>query len=362
MNRLKVKLSGLHLENPVMPAAGPPIRNGEAALAAAQGGAGAIVTKTISDKAAQVPKQCMAQIPGGFLNTELWSELEPEHWLEHEYPKVKETGLPIIVGLGYTQEQIEKLAKRVEPFADALELSTHYLGDDPSPVVDAIKAAKGAVDLPVYVKLSPQIDIKRFATAAQDAGADGLVLINSLGPCLDIDIETGKPLMGSSTGYGWLSGNAIFPVALGAVYEAYKYVDIPILGVGGISSGQQAIKMIMAGAQAVQVCTAAILEGPGIYGRIARQMEKYMEERGIYGLDEIRGLAHQHQREQDLDRWLPQVDADKCTACGLCAQSCVYSAIDIKDYAIIDEERCFGCGLCMTRCKFGAITPKYADV
>lgn len=361
MSKLQVEFSGLKLQNPVMPAAGPPVKDGNAAMAAAQGGAGAIVTKTISDRGADVPKQCMAQIKGGFLNTELWSELSPEHWLEHEYSKVKETGLPVIVGLGYTAQQINKLAKAVKPFADALELSTHYLGHDPTPVVEAIKAAKKAVDLPVYVKLSPQIDIELFATAAEKAGADGLVLINSLGPCLDIDLESGRPLMGSKTGYGWMSGRAIFPVALRAVYEAYKHVDIPILGVGGISSGEDAIKMIMAGAQAVQVCTAAILEGPKVYGKIAGQMEKYLEERNIESLDEIRGIAHGHQRDSDLARWLPIIDPEACTACGLCAKSCVYGAITIDGYAVVDEERCFGCGLCMTRCKFGAISPKYQE-
>lgn len=361
MNRLEVEFAGLKLKNPVMPAAGPPIKDGPAAVAAAKGGAGAIVTKTISTEAAKVPRQNMAEIRGGFLNTELWAEQSPEHWLEHEYPVVKGTGLPIIVGLGYTADQIESLARKVAPFADALELSTHYLGDDPSPVVAAVKAAKKAVDLPVFVKLSPQIDIKLFATAAQDAGADGLVLINSLGPCLDIDIETGKSLMGSTTGYGWMSGSAILPVALRAVYEAYKYVDIPILGVGGISSGRDAVKMIMAGATAVQVCTAAILEGPGIYGKIARQMEKFMEERGIESLEEIRGLAHKHQRQEDLQRWQPKIDADLCTACGRCAQSCVYHAIEIDRYAKVDYDLCAGCGLCITRCKFGAIAPKDND-
>src|SRR6056297_1950570 len=142
MANISVKLFDMELKNPVMPAAGPPVKDGKAAHKAKAGGASAIVTKTISVKAAKVPRPNMAQVRGGFMNTELWSELSPEKWLEDEYPLVKKTGLPVIVGLGYTAEEIKELAVKVEPFADALELSTHYLGDDPSPIINSIKAAK----------------------------------------------------------------------------------------------------------------------------------------------------------------------------------------------------------------------------
>ena len=103
----------------------------------------------------------------------------------------------------------------------------------------------------------------------ENAGADGLVMINSFGPCMGIDVESGLPLMGSREGYGWLSGAAIKPLAVRCVYDAAKIVKIPIFGVGGIASGRDAAEMFMAGASAVQVCTAGILKGPGIYGKIA---------------------------------------------------------------------------------------------
>ncbi|AGB41013.1 dihydroorotate dehydrogenase family protein [Halobacteroides halobius DSM 5150] len=359
MTNLSLDLFGIDFANPVMPAAGPPIKDGKAAHKAKEGGAGAIVTKTISVKAAQVPRPNMAEVKSGFINTELWSELSPEQWLEEEYPKVKETGLPVIVGLGYSAEEIKELAQKVEPYADALELSTHYLGDDTSPVVNSIKAAKEATDIPVIVKVSPQVDIPVFAKAAEEAGADGIVLINSFGPTLDIDLKTGKPVMGSDNGYGWLSGDAIFPLALRCVFEAVEAVDIPVIGVGGVSTGADALKMIMAGAQAVQICTAAIVDGPKVYGEVVKEMEDLMSKLGYSSLDQIRGLAHKERSETaNFETIAPDVNYESCTGCGLCVTSCVYNAIKLNEEnkAVIDEKKCEGCGLCVTRCNFAALS------
>lgn len=357
MAKLRTKFAGLELNNPVMPAAGPPIRDGQMAIEAAKGGAGCIVTKTISVRGAEVPRPCMAEpFRGGFLNTELWSELGPEEWLEREYPLARKAGLPIMAGLGYTADDIRQLAPKVAPFADALELSTHYLGGDTSPVKEAIRAAKESCDRPVFVKLSPQVEIPTFAKAAEEAGADGIVLINSFGPCLDIDVHTGRPLMGSATGYGWLSGKAIFPLALRCVFQAAQAVSIPIIGVGGITSGVDAVKMIMAGAVAVQVCTAAILEGPSVYGRIVKEMERFMDQAGYASLADFHGLAlKQKQEYATMTPVTPTIDTTLCTGCGVCARSCAYQAITVAKTAAIDSARCFGCGLCATRCPRRAI-------
>lgn len=358
MADLSVKLFDFILKNPVMPAAGPPIKDAEAAEKAAAGGAGALVTKTISTEAAEVPRPNMAQTRGGFLNTELWSEMGPEHWLENEYPKIKDLGLPVIVGLGYSAEQISALVKKTEAYADAFELSTHYLGSDPTPVIESIRAAKDATELPVLVKLSPQIDIAKFAAATEEAGADGLVLINSFGPTLDFDIESGRPLMGSKDGYGWLSGEAIFPLALRAVFQAVNAVEIPVLAVGGISTGADAVKMIMAGAQAVQTCTAAILKGPEIYGKIVEEIDEYLEEHGYQKLDQIRGLAQKKAPgKANYQTRIPEISRENCTGCRLCITSCVYDAnyLDEQDKIIINAEKCAGCGLCVTRCSFEAL-------
>ncbi|PTW02207.1 dihydroorotate dehydrogenase subfamily 1 [Halanaerobium saccharolyticum] len=358
MADISVKLFDMTLKNPVMPAAGPPIKDAEMAKKAKEGGTGAIVTKTISTEAAEVPRPNMAQTRGGFMNTELWSEMGPEHWLKNEYPEIKNLGLPVIVGLGYSAEQINELVQKTDPYADAFELSTHYLGSDTSPVVESIKAAKKATDKPVMVKLSPQIDIPKFAKAAEDAGADGLVLINSFGPTLDFNIDSGKPLMGSEDGYGWLSGEAIFPLALRAVFQAVKTVEIPVLAVGGISTGEDAVKMIMAGAQAVQTCTAAILKGPKIYGKIAAEIDQYLEEHGYDNLDQIRGLAQKKAPEKaNYKTKVPEIIRENCTGCRLCITSCVYDAnyLDDDNKIVIEAAKCAGCGLCVTRCNFDAL-------
>lgn len=360
MADLRVEVCGIKFKNPVMPAAGPPTWNGDAMVACAEGGAGGIVAKTISTTAAVVPEPCMAEIgKGSMLNTELWSELPPEQFLEKEYAKAKETGLPLIISMGYTADEIAELAPKVKPFADALELSTHYIGEDPRPMIEAISAAKDALDVPVIVKLSPLgREMKAAAQAAQDAGADGIAAINSYGPCLGIDVETGLPLMGSEEGYGWLSGQAIRPLALRSVFDIARTVDVPIFGVGGVSRGTDAIEMFMVGASAVQVCTAAILRGPAVFGKIVREMDEWLDDHGYESINDVKGqtIRKLEERAYRTTHLPPTLYVDLCTGCKLCETSCVYHAIVVEDKkAQLDEALCQGCGLCVTRCPVRAL-------
>jgi dihydroorotate dehydrogenase subfamily 1 len=302
----------------------------------------------------------MAQVGrNSMLNTELWSELPPQAFLDREYAQAKETGLPLIISMGYTAEQIAELAPKVKPFADAVEISTHYIGEDPAPMVAAIQAAKDALDVPVIVKLSPLgREMKSAAQAAREAGADALAAINSFGPCLGIDAETGLPLMGSEEGYGWLSGQAIKPLALRCVFDIARTVDLPIFGVGGVSSGTDAIEMFMVGASAVQICTAAILKGPSIFGKIAREMDEWLNEHSYTSVNDVQGLTIRRLREREYrtTHLSPSLDEALCTGCGLCETSCVYHAIAVVDgTAELDQDLCQGCGLCVTRCPVEAL-------
>ena len=358
MADLSVEICGLRFSSPLMPAAGPPTRDGAACLAAVAGGAAAIVSKTISLEPAEVPRPCMSDVQVGMLNTELWSELPKEQWLEHEYAIAKSAGVPLIVGLGYTAEQIAELAPMVRPFADALELSCHYIGNDLTPIIETVKAAKRAVDVPVFVKMSPHPNIQEIAVAVESAGADALVMINSFGPCMGIDVETGLPLMGSQSGYGWLSGRAIKALAVRCIFDAANAVKIPIFGVGGVATGKDVAEMFMAGASAVQLCTEAILKGPAVYGKIAAELSAFLDSHCYQSVNELKGLTRRkmQQRQFSTEATAPNVTRLRCISCGNCVKSCPYQAIQLVDTkAVIDQTLCFGCGLCLSRCPVGAI-------
>ncbi len=361
MAKINVNICGLEFENPIFTAAGPGAKDGDLCIQASKGGAGGIVTKTISVKAADVPRPCMGNTNSGFLNTELWSELSKEQWLEVEYKKAKSTGLPVIIGLGYTKDQIEELAPLVKPYANAVELSTHYVGTDVTPMIETLNAAKKALDCPVLLKMSPHTDIQKIAKAAEDAGADGLVMINSFGPCMAIDVNSGYPIMGSKNGYGWLSGAPLRPLAIRNIFDAAQVINIPIIGVGGITCGKDAAEMIMAGASAVQICTEAILKGPGIYGKVAKELSDFLDSKGYSSVKEIKGLALKKFADRNFrTQSMPaKVDLNKCVKCGKCKVSCVYEAITIEEKLHIDEEKCFGCGLCVTKCPKDALTIAY---
>jgi len=354
---------GFEAKNPIMPAAGPNVRDAKACIDCIKGGCGVMVCKTVSTKAAPVPTPNMYQSKDNkyFLNTELWTELSPEQWLEYEYPKIRrvcdQAKVPMFCSMGYTAEEIAELAPKVAKYADGLELSTHYISDDPKPMQDAVKAAiKGSGGKPVLVKLSPFRDAHIAAQAAKDAGASGIVAINSFGPTIAIDIERkGAPYMGSKTKYGWMSGPAIHPIAMRTVFDVAREVDIPIVAVGGISSGKDAIEFLMAGATYCGICTGAITQGRSIYGKVAKQMEDWLRKHGYSDYHEVIGLGIKHpQLEQHKP---PHIDENKCVGCGTCVTSCEYGALKVEDgIAHCNEKMCFKCGLCYTRCPVGAIS------
>jgi NAD-dependent dihydropyrimidine dehydrogenase PreA subunit len=162
-------------------------------------------------------------------------------------------------------------------------------------------------------------------------------------------------------GYGWISGPAIRPLALRIVAEAARSVKIPVIGVGGVMSGRDAIEFFMAGASAVQICTGAILEGPGIYGRVAREIERWLKQHGYDSVEDIRGVALRYlPKEPVYDVGYAVVDESKCKACGFCEKVCRYDAVHVKDVggyevAVVDSDKCYGCGMCVSICPERAI-------
>ncbi|MBU4454487.1 MAG: dihydroorotate dehydrogenase, partial [Euryarchaeota archaeon] len=146
-----------------------------------------------------------------------------------------------------------------------------------------------ATSAPVWVKLTPNVtDIKSIGLAAQRGGADAVVAINTV-RAMAIDIESGYPILGNR--FGGLSGRAIKPVAIKCVYDLYEALEIPVIGVGGVSDWRDAVEFMMAGARAVQI-GSAVGDNINIFRDISSCMKTFLEEKG-WTLDEIYGMAHE---------------------------------------------------------------------
>jgi dihydroorotate dehydrogenase (NAD+) catalytic subunit len=153
------------------------------------------------------------------------------------------------------------------------------------------RAVKGATPIPITVKLSPNTpDLVPIAQAVVEAGADALTAINTLGPGMVIDLESGQPILANRV--GGLSGPAIRPIAVRCVYELARAVDVPIIGTGGVSSGRDALEMVAAGATLVGVGSAVYGRGPEIFAEICKEMLEWLESHKMYSLHELRGCAH----------------------------------------------------------------------
>lgn len=300
MADISITVNGKRFLNPVLTAAGPNVGTEELIHKAVSGGAGGIVTKTVSVSPAQDPKPTIRK--GDFeslFNCETWSE-KPVKYYMPSYHYVKKSRIPLIASIGYTPEEVKELGSLLEEEVqpDLIEFSTHYTGKSIDPLLEVAISLKQTVSCPIWMKISPGIpNLEELAASASEI-VDGFVAINSLGPSLDIDIENPRPFLGSSYGQGWLSGPPILPIALSTVYRLVKAQKKPVIGVGGISSGKDAIKFFMAGASLVQVCTAALRKGPSIYGKIAKEIDHWLDSHGYTSIQDIKGLYLQNVEER----------------------------------------------------------------
>jgi dihydroorotate dehydrogenase (NAD+) catalytic subunit len=367
MADMTIDFLGMHFRNPVLPAAGPNVRDGESLRLAAEGGAGGLLAKTVSVEAAPVPRTHMMKFgQQGMLNTELWTELTLEEWLDKEYAigiaAAREHGVPFIASMGYTAEELRVVGPKVAAIdgIDAVEVTIHYTGGAEK-VEAGVIALREVIDLPIIAKLSPHYGDLGDLAAQLEPHVDAFTCINSFGPTLAIDIETAKPVLGSQFGYGWISGEPLKPLALRCVFEVSRRVSKPVMGVGGISSGRDLIEHFMAGASAVGICTAVMYEGHEIYGKIAREASEWLDEHGYASIRDVQGLFLKNIGEgQEVvieTRMQPRVVEDLCIKCTACERVCMFDAITAPpgELAKVHEDKCFQCGLCLTVCPTGAL-------
>lgn len=357
---LSTVVAGINLANPLMPASGPLVGDGRKMLAIGRFGVGALVSKTISVKGAVVPRPCIYGGRDFVMNAELWSEYGSERWIEEFLPAVREASkVPLFVSAGYTAEDMANLIPRLDPFADAFEISTHYVGKDLSNIAATVRTIASRTRKPIFLKMSPHIpDPVEFARMALENGASGIVAINSLGPTLRIDAVTHRVLVGNGQGEVWTSGPAIKGLALALVRRVKDALpQCAVIGTGGVATAEDVVEFLLAGADAVQMLSAAMLKGKYLYEKIIADLPAALGRAGFASVAEARATR----LEPVSVRWEPippEFDLDRCTKCGLCEKICPYFAIENREdgFPQVNAEECFGCGLCQSRCPVAAIS------
>ena len=308
MVTLNTELCGVSLPSPLVLASG--ILGTEAELMArvARAGAGAVTAKSCSlEPRAGHPNPTVLAWEHGLINAVGLAnpgvEVEIEE-LRRTRALLRPLGAALIASIfADTVENFHRVASRIlEAAPDLIEVNISCpnvhaefgtpFSADPAAAADVTAAVQAAVEgrAPVLVKLSPNVaDLASIARAVAAAGADGISAINTLTGMV-IDVDARRPILANRT--GGLSGPAIRPLAIRCVYEIYRAVDLPIVGMGGVRSGRDAVEMIMAGATAVGVGSAVYEEGPEAFGRIRTEMAALMAELGYERLADMRGVAH----------------------------------------------------------------------
>src|SRR2546426_4502042 len=282
-------IAGLKLRNPTMLASGFLDETGGTLLRVFQAGAGAVVTKSIGpEPRAGNTNPTIVELDVGMLN----AMGLPNPGMKDFGPEAKIAldGGAVVIGsvFGKDPEEYATVAKALQGYGvQAIELNLscpHAKGlgteiaEDPEAVREFTAAVKGKVTLPVMPKLSPNVsDIAEFARAAEDGGADAIVAINTL-KAMAISPEVRTTILANKV--GGLSGPALRPVGVRCVYEIYEAVDVPIVGVGGVETGRDALEYVMAGARAREIGPAGATHRVGRFGGRSAGVRAYMEERG----------------------------------------------------------------------------------
>jgi len=303
MVNTKIELCGIELDNPIIPASGTFGFGHEFAELYDINCLGTLSTKgSTRDARYGNPTPRIAETPAGMLNSVGLQNPGIDAVIAEELPKLRKVfRKPIMANIcGYSIEEYAENAAKMDKAEQVewLEINiscpnVHHggmsFGTVPANAAEVTRAVKAVTTKPVFMKLTPNVtDIVSIAKACEDAGADGISMINTM-MGMAIDLRTRKPVLANIT--GGLSGPAVKPVALRMVYQVYKAVNIPIIGLGGISTAEDVLEMMLAGATAVEV-GAANVANPFACRDIVRDLPAAMEKYNIKSLKEIIGGAH----------------------------------------------------------------------
>ena len=389
MATLKTSILGIEFENPFLLASAPPTASIESIDKAFEMGWGGAVLKTITPDGLEMlevsPRYATIKEKGKVIclqNIELLSHETVQYWVEGiKYLKEKHPSKVIIASImaPVVRKEWQSLVKTLNNTPiDAFELNFSCphgmpernigmaIGTNTEISILITSWVKSVATKPVFVKLTPNVtDIAWIARAVENAGADGLAAINTVQSFMGIDLDTLEPVLnidGHST-YGGLSGEAVKPIGFRCVAQLRQNSDLPILGMGGISSWEDAAQYIALGSDAVQICTEVMLNGYGIINGLKTGLLNYLEAKGFKSVSELKNIAVQkittHEKLNKQSHVYPSIDKEKCIKCGKCVKICSeseYHALSLdKENLSINKDQCAGCSLCSHVCPKEAI-------
>jgi dihydroorotate dehydrogenase (NAD+) catalytic subunit len=266
-------------------------------IRAARSGADAVVTKSLGSAPRKGhPGPSLTASHGGLLNAVGLTNPGIDAF-DAEMQLLRKAKVPVIISIfGDTPQEIAEVAQTasgMKPAALELNLSCPHaeisqISHSPAITYDYVQAVKNVVDIPVFAKLTPNAsDYVAVGKAAQDAGADAIVAINTVRG-MRIDIHQQRPVLGNLT--GGLSGPSIFPIAVRCVHDLYNALSIPIIGVGGVSTWEDAIELHLAGASAIQIGTA-VMSDIEVFKKIKTGVSEFLAELGLSNVEDVIGLA-----------------------------------------------------------------------
>ena len=299
MVNMEVNLGGLRMRSPVATASGTFGYGFEYVGAVDYSKLGAVTAKGIRvEPWPGNPMPRHAEVFGGLVNAIGLQGTGVEHFLKVTVPWYRKQvqGVPLIANVwGGSVEEYAEVAARMGDAVDAIEMNVscpnvkaggHTFGQDPKVLHEVVSAVRAATKLPLLVKLAPNVpSIAPYVKACEDAGADGLSLINTI-PAMVIDVETRRPVLANRT--GGLSGRCVHPAAVKVVYDAHAVTKLPILAMGGVYEAKDAIEFFLAGATAVAVGTATFTD-PGVVAMVYDGLVDYCERHGFASVAQLTG-------------------------------------------------------------------------
>lgn len=369
---INTSVGKLKLATPLILASGYITETPEFFLRARLYGCSALVTRSLKDvvplerRSTPSPRYVVLG-DDSMLNCEWSNENDWTIWRDEWVDRVKIDGSPIIVSL--SGRDVDSCSKLILAFSekavDAFEINVSCshsgalhgnLNVDFAHISSLLQKVRPLTRIPIWIKLSYSPVVVSAAQLAENSGADAIVCTNTIGPGMLIDVNSTRPKLGVRGGAGGLSGRAIFPIALRCVYEISQAVNIPVVGVGGISDSTDAIQMLLAGASAVQLYTAPVLHGPIVFQRIIDGLTDYLSQHEVFqSVSDLIGYSHKWADHQSFFVATPTIVQDRCSGCGRCNIRCAFGGIvmatdTLGKKKVTITNRCIGCNACVGAC------------